>query len=111
MTDHATRAREIAVWQEAEKDYSRKHNASTRTWHETIISHIAAALDLAAQEERERCANVALSFAGELTREMCDGCGNYDDVATGASNDTAREIAKAITAGPLPLPREATCQK
>ncbi len=44
----------------------------------------------------EKAAKLVDSHAGELTREMCDGCGNEDDVATGAMNDQARDIAAEI---------------
>ena len=43
-------------------------------------------------------AKVADMYAGELTQAECMDCGNQDDVATGASNDTARYIAAAIRA-------------
>lgn len=34
------------------------------------------------------------SRTGKLTQEECNGCGNYDDVASGASNDTLRSMTE-----------------
>lgn len=62
----------------------------------TVTINEMATYRAAISDGMEIAAKIVDSHAGELTREMCDGCGNEDDVATGAMNDQARDIAKEI---------------